>query len=131
MGVAVSLTPKAGLILGLANCVEMGFMGIAFSVRVSKCTGSALVWRIVTMLLPPISMLSMAILGALVGDLSSSEPILFSAFVSFGVVCLLAVACGDLLLEASHAEENTGQWWIAIQTLVGVYVVIVMDRMVS
>ena len=39
IGVAVALSFKAGIILGAANCLEMSFLGMAYSTRLVKCTG--------------------------------------------------------------------------------------------
>ena len=43
IGVSCSLSSNAGIVLGFANCLEMSFLGMAYSIRLMKCTGSTLV----------------------------------------------------------------------------------------
>lgn len=37
IGIACALSPPAGIILGAANCLEMSFLGMAYSTRITKC----------------------------------------------------------------------------------------------
>ena len=39
IGVTVALSPKAGVLLGAANVLEMGSLGMAYAVRLKNCTG--------------------------------------------------------------------------------------------
>lgn len=127
IGISVAISTTGGFILALANVAEMGFMGIAFSLRVAKCTGSSSFLRVITMIAPPLSMLGMSTVGALAGNWATSHTLMFEFFVSFGITVLLSLACGELLVEAAHADGNEGQWWIVSQTLVGVFAVIMID----
>ena len=129
IGISVAISTTGGFILALANVAEMGFMGIAFSLRVAKCTGSSSILRVITVLAPPLSMLSMSSVGALAGNWASSHVLVFQLFVSFGITVLLSLACGELLVEAAHAGGNEGQWWIVSQTLIGVFVVVLLDML--
>jgi hypothetical protein len=104
--VGSALSPKAGIILGIANCFEMGFLGIALTLRVRKCTGSAYWHRIMAIIVPPLCMLLMSWVGGYAGDISATDPFLFAAFVAFGIVALLSLVCNELLIDASHAEVN-------------------------
>ena len=56
IGITVGVAPKAGFILGFANCLEMSFLGMALSSRVSKCTGSPAFHRFAAIAIPPLIM---------------------------------------------------------------------------
>ena len=128
IGIATAITPKGGLILGLANCFEMGFLGIALSLRIAKCTGSSAVAQFAALIAPPLSMLAMAGVGGYIGEASEEHPLAYVGFVSFGIVALLALVCNELLIEASHAEGEDGKWWISVMTFAGIYFVIFLDH---
>lgn len=49
IGVSCALSPKAGIVLGFANCLEMAFLGMAYATRLKKCTGSSWIVRQVAM----------------------------------------------------------------------------------
>ena len=130
IGITASLNAKAGLILGLANCIEMGFLGIALSIRIAKCTGSPLLLRIGAIAAPPTVMLLAAMVGGLTGESAGQHPMVLVAIVCFGVVVLLALVCNELLIEAAEGNRDD-TWWVSLMTFVGIYVVLVMDLVVS
>ena len=82
--------------------MEMGFLGIAISMRVRKCTGSSVCFRFVTLVVPPFVIFLSAELGVLVGSVSSQKVIFNSMINSFAVVCLLHLAINELLWEARY-----------------------------
>lgn len=104
IGVTCGLAPRAGLILGFANCLEMAFLGMALAARVSKCTGSPLFLRNAAIAVPPIVMFIASGLGAAIGSATTAIPIVFISFVAFGVVALLFLVCNELLIEAKEAQ---------------------------
>lgn len=53
IGISVSLSSRAGFILAAANSLEMSFLGMAYSARLVKCTGSSQFSRILCLILPP------------------------------------------------------------------------------
>ena len=129
IGITSAVNPKAGLILGLANCIEMGFLGIALSIRIAKCTGSSVLLRVASLVAPPLAMFAMAMVGGLAGAGAESHPVLLVAVVCFGIVVLLALVCNELLIEA--AEGNRDEvWWVSAMTFVGCYSVVVLDLVV-
>jgi zinc transporter ZupT len=129
IGITASINAKAGIILGLANCIEMGFLGIALSIRIAKCTGSSIFMRMMSLVAPPLAMLFMAVLGGLAGASADDHPVVLVTIVCFGIVVLLALVCNELLVEAAEANEND-VWWISIMTFIGVYAVILIDLVV-
>eukprot|EP01034_Spumella_vulgaris_P025457 gene25457-31921_t len=128
IGVSVALSSKAGIILAAANCLEMAFLGMAYSTRLVKCTGSSQGTRLIALYAPPLLMFLSAGLGALLGDLSQAIPAVFVGFVAFGVVSLLFLVCNELLIEARNAQGEDERWWISIQTFIGVYVVLMLSH---
>jgi hypothetical protein len=98
IGVTCTLAPKAGIVLGAANCLEMAFLGMAYATRIVKCTGSSFSARTITLYSPPMLMFIASGFGAYVADASSSIPALYVAFVAFGVVALLALVCNEQLI---------------------------------
>jgi ZIP family zinc transporter len=106
IGVTCGVSPRAGLIIGLANCLEMGFLGMALSSRVSNCTGSPPLHRYLAILIPPLEMFLASGIGAAVGGATMDIPILYIALVAFGVVALLFLVCNELLIEAKEVQGN-------------------------
>jgi zinc transporter ZupT len=127
IGVAVAINTKAGLVLGLANTLEMGTLGMAYSCRISKCTGSTLLVRNLTLYIPPICMFLSAGLGAFIADAASDDPVIYVAFVGFGVVALLSLVCGELLIEAREAQGDDDKWYINLWVIIGVYLVLMIS----
>eukprot|EP01041_Mallomonas_annulata_P002225 gene2225-4324_t len=127
IGIACSLSRSAGVILAMANCIEMSMLGMALSARVAKCTGSTLIIRYGFICAPPVLMLAGTALGAYLGDISKKIPIMFVSFVTFGIVALMFLACTELLIEASEIQKGKKKWWISITTFAAVYLVIVLD----
>ncbi len=128
IGVSVALSPKAGFILAFANCLEMAFLGMAYSTRLVKCTGSTLFMRYLALYSPPVLMCLSAGLGAQLGTLSEAVPAVFVGFVAFGVVALLFLVCNELLIEARNAQGEEERWWISIMIFAGIYVVLMVSH---
>lgn len=124
IGVSVALSRKAGIILGFANMLEMGFLGCAYASRLKRCTGSSFTARILALYLPPIVMLLAAGLGATVASATIHIPAIFISFVAFGTVALLSLVCNELLIEAHEAHAEDEKWWISIQIFAGIYLVL-------
>ena len=131
IGITCSISFRAGLILGFANCLEMGFLGMSFSARVVKCTGSSRFTRLITVVIPPLVMQSATFIGAVTGIAVKSIPLLFVSFVSFGIVALLYLACNELILEASSVIDGKNNWWVTSILFLGVYCVFVLNMLVD
>lgn len=131
IGITCSISFRAGLILGFANCLEMGFLGMSFSARVVKCTGSSKFARLVTVVVPPLFMQTATGVGAVTGMVVKSFPLLFVSFVSFGIVALLYLACNELILEASSALDGKNNWWVTSILFLGVYCVFILNMLVD
>ena len=128
IGLSCSLSHHAGLVLAFATCIEMTFLGAAFAATVARCTGASRVSRLVTVFVPPCVLLIAAVIGAALGDISSSSPAAFTAFVAFGVVALLFLVTHELLIEAHDAQGGKEVWWINVVLFVGVFVVLLLNR---
>jgi hypothetical protein len=114
IGSTVAASRRAGAILGLATCVEMGFLGIAVATRVNRCTGSSAVARTSALTGPPVLIVLASLLGTLLGNELRLHPVYFFAFISFGIVMLLYLVVNELLVEAregveSHSEEDEAE----------------------
>jgi zinc transporter ZupT len=125
IGIASALQFRAGLVLALANMMEMGFLGMAYSLRISRCTGSSVMVRNVALFSPPLIMTVAAGLGALVAHGARQIPALFVSFVGFGIVALLALVCGELLIEARENQGEATYWYVQLCLFAGVYIVLV------
>lgn len=129
IGVSCALSFDAGIILASANSIEMSLLGAALSARVAKCTGSPLAIRYLSICMPPLTMLLGTVIGAYLGDISKNEPVIFIAFVAFGVVALLYLVCNELLIEARELQEGKNSWKISIFIFLGVFIVLVSDSL--
>lgn len=127
VGSTSAVSPRAGIILGIANMIEMGFLGLAVSLRVSKCTGSSLIARTTVLVMPPLIMLGASVFGALSGSLAREHPVVFIGFISFGIVALLYLVVNELLVEAREAQAGKEYWWTAMVLFVGIYSVVLLD----
>lgn len=56
-------------------------------------------------------------------------PAVHVAFGAFGAVTLLALVCNELLIEAKEAQGDDHKWWINILIFAGIYLVLMMSRM--
>lgn len=129
IGVSCALSFNAGIILASANSIEMSLLGAALSARVAKCTGSPVVIRYLSICMPPITMLLGTVIGAYLGDISKNDPIIFVAFVAFGVVALLYLVCNELLIEARELQDGKNSWKVSIFIFIGVFIVLVSDAL--
>lgn len=131
IGVSCALSSKAGIILGFANMLEMGFLGIAYSCRIVKCTGSSAATRALVTYLPPLLMFLAAGLGAFVASASEAYPVIFVAFVAFGVVALVALVCTELLIEASHSFGEDPPWYSTLPIYAAIYLVLMIFNVIG
>uniref|UniRef100_A0A7S3M8C8 Uncharacterized protein n=2 Tax=Spumella elongata TaxID=89044 RepID=A0A7S3M8C8_9STRA len=130
IGVSVAISPKAGFILAVANCFEMSFLGMAYASRLVKCTGASQLSRNVALYAPPLIMFLASGLGALMAHTVAHIPMIFIAFVAFGVVALLFLVCNELLIEAKNAQGEEEKWWISIYIFLGIYMVLIISQLV-
>ena len=130
VGSTSAVSPRAGIILGIANMIEMGFLGLAVSLRVSKCTASSMLARTTVLVMPPLIMLAAAVFGAVTGALARAHPVLYIGFISFGIVALLYLVVNELLVEAREAQGGKEYWWTAMILFVGIYSVILLDLVI-
>ena len=108
IGVTCAISPKAGIILGAANCLEMGSLGMAYAVRLKRCTGTRPTVRYLALFLPPILMFLSSGIGAALGHASQAVPAVYVGFVAFGVVALLALSLNELIVEAKVSLDEAG-----------------------
>lgn len=128
IGISSSISLKAGIVLGFANSLEMAFLGMAYTARLIKCTGSPVYLRRIALYGPPFIMFLASGLGALLGDTVSHIRAVFIGLVAFGAVALLFLVCNELLIEAHNAQGEEERWWISALVFLGIYVVLVMDH---
>jgi len=130
IGVSVVLSPKAGYVLTLANTLEMSFLGMAYSSRLCKCTGSTPHARFIATLFPPLLMLLATGVGASLAKIAFNIPAVYIGFVAFGVIALLTLVCCELLIEARENQQNNEKWFIQGLIFVGVYLVLMLDNVI-
>jgi zinc transporter ZupT len=128
IGVTISLSFTAGIVLAAANCLEMGFLGMAYATRITKCTGSSALTRSIALYFPPLLMCFSSGIGAVLGQAAMDYPMLFVTFVAFGAVVLLSLVCNELLIEAKEAQGEDEKWYIAITIFAGIYAVLMLAR---
>ena len=94
----LSSLPPVGIILGVANTLEMSFLGMAYTTRIMKCTGSSSTLRLLSTYIPPLIMFAASGFGGWMVESGQfiGNPAIFIGFVAFAVVLLLALV-NDLL----------------------------------
>jgi zinc transporter ZupT len=127
IGVTLSLSNRAGIVLAAANCLEMGTLGMAYSSRITKCTGSTLLYRQIAIVGPPLIMTLAAGLGALIAGASHDVPAAFIGFVAFGVFALVSLVCCELIIEAREVQDEEDKWWLQLFIFAGIYVVLMLE----
>ena len=115
---------------GIANMIEMGFLGLAVSLRVRKCTGNSSCARMSALICPPLVMLAAAVIGAVSGSAARAHPVVYIGFISFGIVALLYLVVNELLVEAREAQAGKEYWWTAMVLFVGIYSVMLLDLVI-
>ena len=130
IGIACAISEPAGVILGVANTFEMTFLGVAYSSRLTKCTGSSEDMRAVFIYVPPLIMFFSSGFGSWLvasGQFGEASAV-FIGFVAFAVICLVGLVCGELLIEAREAQGENEQWWVNAFVFLGVYAVLIIDK---
>jgi zinc transporter ZupT len=128
IGISSSISLKAGIVLGFANCLEMAFLGMAYTARLIKCTGSSYTVRMLALYCPPFVMFLSSGIGAVFGGAVQHIDAAFIGLVAFGAVALLFLVCNELLIEAKNAQGEEERWWISAMVFLGIYVVLLMDH---
>ena len=101
---------------------------MAYSSRLIKCTGASLLSRNIATYVPPILMFLSAGIGAALASAAAGAPVVFIAFVAFGVVALLFLVCNELLIEAREAQGEEERWWISVMVFAGIYIVLMLNH---
>lgn len=127
MGSTAAVSLRAGSILAFANSLEMGFLGMAVSLKVQKCTASYPSTRLLSLIVPPFIMLAAAVGGMCAASVSQAHPVLFTGFIAFGIVALVHLVINELLSEARETIKGKEQWWTAMTVFAGIYIVVLMD----
>jgi ZIP family zinc transporter len=131
LGITSAVSFRAGLILSVANAIEMGFLGLAVSIRIQKCTGSTLFVRYLSIILPPCIMFVSSLLSTYSGYSLKNNAVLYKLFISFGIVALLSLVINELLVEAREITANKSQdnqtWYSGMIIFLGIYAVLLMD----
>ena len=83
-------------------------------------------WAMTTLVAPVLGPL----LGGWITDASNVDvyPAVRVGYTAFVVVILMALVCGELLVQAKEAQGDRTTWWVNSFILVGVYGVLVVDR---
>lgn len=128
IGVSCAVSPKAGIVLGFANCLEMSFLGMGYAARLKRCTGSSRCARYVALYGPPLIMFLSSGFGAFVAVLSLQTPAIFISFVAFGAVALVALVCGELIIEARESQGDEEVWYVSLCLYLGIYLVLMLSH---
>uniref|UniRef100_A0A7S2AI68 Uncharacterized protein n=1 Tax=Octactis speculum TaxID=3111310 RepID=A0A7S2AI68_9STRA len=116
VGLCAAVDIKTAFIMASATCLEMGFLGLAYS---SSLRGPPSASKMLNLILPPVLMTATAAAGALIGDtVISSDQSLLLALLSFACVALVFLVTQELLIEAHEAtSESTANNQIATCSL--------------
>jgi len=105
IGLTYVASPKAGMVMAFATCIEMGFLGLTFSAQLRACSHN----RIVTLSIAtaiPFLMLVGGMVGSALANAVEEQPAVFVAFIAFCVVALLFLVTQELLVEAREVSDN-------------------------
>jgi hypothetical protein len=106
----------------------MAFVGIGLAVTIVKCTGSSKFARYFTIFSMPAAMIIAGAIGASMTHVILGNDGVYVAFVAFGVVAYVALACLELICEAKEAEEEGGSPSISVFLFLGIFVILLIHR---
>eukprot|EP01052_Picozoa_sp_SAG31_P030426 SAG31_NODE_3119_length_4656_cov_3.057055_5_plen_239_part_00 len=127
IGLAFIAKPEAGILMALATCLEMGFLGISYSATLGNALAAHRQLHAALALVPPLVLVLAAALPGLFGDIQKDSPVAYLALISFSIVALLFLVTQELLAEAAEAAADAA-WYVPIWIFVGVYSVIIIER---
>ena len=112
--------------MALATFIEMGLLGITFSIGI-KSTATQKWLHFCIVLIPPVCLAGAAYVGGLLGTTLETSPMLFLAMISFGVVALLFLVTQELLIKAHENQDGEELWWINMWLFFGVMLGVLVD----
>ena len=128
IGLAYIASSKAGLSMAIATCIEMGFLGLAFSSQVRSSTSSCMVhFGIVA--LPPVGMVVAGVAGNLLGQQLMQQQLLFVGFIAFSTVALLFLVTQELLADGQ--QKSQGNVYINACFFLGLWAGMMLDKALS
>jgi len=121
---AATEVPNAGVVLAIALAIEMGFTGLVYAATLRK---QPAVIGLVSVIAPPLVLLSVSAVGAAASTALIAYPIAHVAVVSFGATALLYLVVVELLREA-HAGMGEDTMWIEMLFFVGFFLALLLER---
>mmetsp|Transcript_71171 Transcript_71171/g.112496 ORF Transcript_71171/g.112496 Transcript_71171/m.112496 type:complete len:437 (+) Transcript_71171:42-1352(+) len=106
IGLAFAAAEGAGWAMSIATTLEMGFLGLSFSLDIHNQTPSK-VKHFAIVVVPPLVLLSVGMLGHFVGGILQESPLSFIGFISFAVVALLFLTTQELLIKAHEVSGDS------------------------
>jgi zinc transporter ZupT len=128
IGVCTTASLKAGCIMAVATSLEMGFLGMAVAIRVSRCKGSSVYLRYLSLLVPPLVMWATANVGYVIGTSVKAHPLWLCSFLAFGVVALLHLIVDELLPQGKKFLNGQHEGASSAVVLLGLWIVVMMDQ---
>ena len=116
IGLSTALSTRAGFILSLVTMVEMAVLGAAYSIRVRKCDGSPISYRIVAITLPPLLIPVACLMGYPMANWARVSSFWLSVCVGFSAITLVQLATAALLFESFQAASGPNNGSIRVYT---------------
>jgi zinc transporter ZupT len=127
IGLAYIAEPRAGLVMGGATCIEMGFLGLTFAARSKQVTPK--LWKFLGLVLsPPAALCIGSFLGANLASSVTDYPAVFVGFIAFSIVALLFLVTQELLIEAFENTDSEGLWYVNIWLFIGIFIVLISEK---
>jgi len=123
IGITYTASTSAGLITGIALCIEQCLLGISTSTSLNKYRVDKTLIIVMSSTIP-----FFVLFGGLMGctvlaDMSGHA---FHAVVSFGIAGLLYLVTEELMIEA-HEFTGTDKWYISVLFFYGFIFVVILD----
>jgi len=123
IGLSFIASQHAGIVMAVATCIEMGFLGLSFSASI-KISTSKLWKHILVIIFGPLILAVAGAVGSAAGVAVEHIPSLYLGFVSFAVVALLFLVTQELLIEAHENTEGKEIWWINVWMFLGIFLIL-------
>ena len=119
-----------GMIMAFATCIEMGFLGLAYSATIQKATSSR-AKLLGAMAVPPLVMIILGVIAGAAGASLTANPPVFLGFVTFSMVALLFLVTQELLISAHEGSGGEGLWYVTVWIFFGLATVIMMEKVLG
>ena len=124
IGLACSATVSSGILMSLANCLEMGFVGYSFAVTLVTDVRKPLL-LVPLLAAPPLALVATGAGASALATSLQHSPV-YTGLITFAFVALLFLVLQELLIEA-HEKDTQENWHVSVFIYIGIAISFTLD----